>query len=123
MRLMIPAILALSFAAPLAWADGPITTASPTSSAPAPDASPPASVESADAADQDAGPDVRLGPCGPTKVTSDGKPDRSVHGEVDAGVGTNGYRHVGLSACKPIGDNGAVAISVSQTQFDGGRRR
>ena len=56
----------------------------------------------------------RMGPCGPVE-TADGKPDRSPHGYVDVGVGTNGYRHIGGAVCKPLGENGAIAIAVDKT--------
>ena len=56
----------------------------------------------------------RMGPCGPA-TTPDGKPDKSAHGEVSVGVGTNGYRHIGGAVCKPIGENGAIAIAIDKT--------
>lgn len=73
---------------------------------------------------------VEPGPCGlgPTQklapLTADGEPqvDHSPHGEVYAGIGTRGYREVGGTVCVPVGDHGAVAISVDQTKFDGRRR-
>jgi hypothetical protein len=64
-----------------------------------------------------------MGPCGPTRKTADGKPDHAPHGQVEVGVGTGGYRHIGGVVCKPIGDNAAVTIAVDQTQWNGGRRR
>ncbi|HEX7758981.1 MAG TPA: hypothetical protein VF459_05740 [Caulobacteraceae bacterium] len=69
-------------------------------------------------ADGPGGP--RMGPCGPLE-TPDGKPDKSVHGEVHAGVGTHGYREIGGAICKPIGENGAIAIAIDKTDGDYGR--
>jgi hypothetical protein len=74
----------------------------------------------------DQGPDVLrpVGPCGGPAVKEDGKPDRSPHGEVWAGVGTRGYRDIGGVVCQPLGDNGALSIAVDAGQIDGwGRRR
>lgn len=52
-----------------------------------------------------------VGPCGaPPKA--DGKPDRSPHGDVFAGVGTHGYREGGGVVCVPIGDKAAVTLAV-----------
>ncbi len=62
----------------------------------------------------------RMGPCGPLQ-TADGKPDKGVHGEVHAGVGTHGYREIGGAICKPIGENGAIAIAVDKVDGDYGR--
>jgi len=64
----------------------------------------------------------KMGPCGPLE-TADGKPDHSAHGEVHAGVGTHGYRNIGGAVCKPIGDNGAIAIAIDKTDGDYGYGR
>jgi hypothetical protein len=66
---------------------------------------------------------MAMGPCGPEKVRPDGRLDTAAHGEVEAGVGTHGYRHLAGAVCQPIGQNAAVALSVSETQGDGGYRR
>lgn len=121
MRLIAAAALALTLMAPAAWADGPVATADAGPGAPTPQAAPPSPIEAASPDDVGPAPDVVPGPCGPRQLTKDGKPDRAAHGEVD--VGTGGYRHVRVSACKPIGDNAAIAVSVSQTQANWGRRR
>jgi hypothetical protein len=60
-----------------------------------------------------------MGPCGGAALTADGKPDRAPHGEVWAGVGTNGYREVGGAVCAPLGDNAAVSLSVDTGHIDG----
>jgi hypothetical protein len=52
-----------------------------------------------------------VGPCG-VPARADGKPDRSPHGQVFAGVGTNGYREGGGIVCVPIGDKAAVTVAV-----------
>ncbi|MGA0603076.1 hypothetical protein ACO2Q3_20380 [Caulobacter sp. KR2-114] len=64
----------------------------------------------------------KMGPCGPLE-TADGKPDHSAHGEIHAGVGTHGYRNIGGAVCKPIGDNGAIAIAIDKTDGDYGYGR
>lgn len=68
-------------------------------------------------ADGPGGP--RMGPCGALE-TADGKPDKSAHGVVTVGVGTHGYRHIGGAVCKPIGENGAIAIAIDKTDGDYG---
>jgi len=66
-----------------------------------------------------AGPNpVAMGPCGPEKVKPDGKLETAPHGEVEAGVGTGGYRHVAGMVCQPIGQNGAVEAGGSYSQVD-----
>ena len=62
-----------------------------------------------------------MGPCGPEKVKPDGQLDTAPHGEVDAGVGSNGYRSLAGAVCQPIGQDGYVAASVSEAQ--GNNRR
>ena len=123
MRHIAAAALALTLTAPAAWAQGPVATADAGRGAPAPQATPPSPIQAASADDTEPGPDVVPGPCGPRQIGKDGKSDRAAHGEVDVGVGTGGYRHVRVSACKPLGDNAAIAVSVSQTHADWGRRR
>ena len=51
------------------------------------------------------------------------EPDREMHGEVSAGIGTHGYRSVSGSVCKPIGDDSYVSVSGSYDRMDVGRRR
>lgn len=117
MRLLtLAAVLPLVVAAP-AWADGPIATAGNPAqmSAPQPaDAAPPLPTDPSLTAG--AGQPLVMGPCGPTKAKADGAPDSSPHGEVEAGVGTHGYRELAGSVCKPIGDTGAVSVSVGESQ-------
>jgi hypothetical protein len=102
-----------------ALADGPMTTATPAPSLPA--AAPAAPLNEADAGAPGDGSSVRMGPCGPQAVAPDGKTDTRAHGYVEAGVGTSGYRHIAAGVCKPIGENGAIAVSVGQTQVQGRR--
>jgi hypothetical protein len=59
------------------------------------------------------------GPCGGPAFRPDGKPDRTPHGAVWAGVGTHGYREIGGAVCAPIGDRSAVSIAVDAGQLDG----
>jgi len=61
----------------------------------------------------DSGYDIvrSVGPCG-VPAKANGKPDRSPHGEVFAGVGTRGYREAGGVVCVPIGDKAAVTVAV-----------
>jgi hypothetical protein len=118
--LTLTAVLLIA-AASSAWADGPIATAaqSPAAQPPAP-VPPPLDLDQGDAADH---PDIVPGPCGPTKAKADGSPNSDAHGEVEVGVGTNGYRHLAGTVCKPIGDSGVVSVSVGESQGDWGRRR
>lgn len=114
MRVLAAATLMLMWTAAPAWAEGPVSTAA-SIDAPQPTAGAPALPEAADSLG-DNGQPVRMGPCGPAAVDANGKTDQSAHGQVDVGVGTSGYRHIGGRVCKPLGDNAAVAVSVSETQ-------
>ncbi|MBS0412503.1 MAG: hypothetical protein JSR86_21490 [Proteobacteria bacterium] len=93
----------------------------PTAGGANPDAAPKPAAPPADLGDYDAFSDgplgPKMGPCGPLE-TADGKPDKSAHGEVHVGVGTHGYRQIGGSVCKPIGDNGAIAIAIDKVDGD-----
>lgn len=46
-------------------------------------------------------------------------PDRRVHGTVEVGVGTHGYRHVGVTAHYPVGKTGHVSVAVGSTRGRG----
>jgi hypothetical protein len=63
------------------------------------------------------------GPCGGPATRPDGKPDRSPHGEVWAGIGTGGYREIGGAACVPLGEGAAVNIAIDAGQYPGWRGR
>jgi hypothetical protein len=123
MRFIATTALLLSLMASAAWADGPVATANAGSGAPTPQTAPPPPIEAPSADDLGPGPEVVPGPCGLQRVGKDGRLDRRAHGEVDVGVGTGGYRNVRVSTCKPLGDNAAIAVSVSETQANWGRRR
>lgn len=41
---------------------------------------------------------------------------RRMHGEVSAGIGTGGYRDFAAAVSMPIGENGTLNLSVSQTK-------
>jgi hypothetical protein len=119
------AALALSLSPLAARAQEAIPTASgaPDGGAPRPDI-PADTLRLSDHMDQ--GPDPMrgpIGPCGGPAKTADGKTDKSPHGEVFAGVGTQGYREIGGAVCMPLGDNAAVNIAIDAGQMDGWRRR
>ena len=124
MRVSIPALLAVVALSGPAWAtDGPVATAGAAPGAPTPAAAaPPAIAPDATWAEEDV-PTVVPGPCGPTAIGPDGRIDTRPHGEIDVGVGTDGYRHIRVSACKPLGQTGAIAVSISRTEADWRRRR
>jgi hypothetical protein len=76
---------------------------------------------------------VKSNPCLPgprpsqetTRVEGDGvtqkvEPDYSPHGEIDAGVGSRGYRSVHAAVCQPIGEHSFVAVDVGTGSY--GRR-
>lgn len=42
--------------------------------------------------------------------------DRKMHGEVSAGIGTGGYRDVGVWMSVPFGENGRVDLSYRETK-------
>ncbi|HUO23235.1 MAG TPA: hypothetical protein VMU59_12025 [Caulobacteraceae bacterium] len=115
------AMAALLLAGP-ALADGPIATA-PASGPTAPEPTTPVGAlpPTAAAVSPDPQP-MAMGPCGPEKIKPDGALDTAPHGEVEASVGTNGYRRIAGAVCQPIGQDGYVAISISDAQ-GGGRRR
>jgi len=120
-RLTIVALLLAAAASP-ALADGPVTTASHAqASDPQPQTAPPPLRPDRGLAAQDQ--PTAMGPCGPERIKPDGKLDTAPHGEVEAGVGAHGYRHLAGAICQPIGQNGAVTVGVSETQGDGGRAR
>ena len=119
MRLFLVAA-ALSLAAAAAWADGPVaTTSSADQAPPQPQAAAP---PLPDHGDGQAPGRVAMGPCGPERVKPDGKLDTAPHGEIEAGVGTHGYRRLAGRICQPIGQNAAVEISAGVTQARWGRR-
>ncbi|HXQ13361.1 MAG TPA: hypothetical protein VN814_01915 [Caulobacteraceae bacterium] len=119
MRSIVAAVLALLLAPGFALADETIHTAPATQSLPAASQVSPLDEAGAAAGDDSAG--VRMGPCGPEKVTEDGKTETKAHGFVEAGVGTHGYRHIAAGVCKPLANGGAIAVSVSQSQVQGRR--
>jgi hypothetical protein len=83
---------------------------------------PPPALPSPGAASAESQP-IAMGPCGPEKVMPDGRLETAPHGEVEAGVGSNGYRSLAGAVCQPIGQDGAVAVSISETQGGGSFRR
>jgi hypothetical protein len=119
MRSIVVATLALMLAPGFALADEAIHTAPATQSLPA--AAPVTPLDEASGVGGDDGSGVRVGPCGPEKVAADGSTETKAHGFVEAGVGTQGYRHIAAGVCKPLANGGAIAVSVSQSQFQGRR--
>jgi hypothetical protein len=120
-RLTLATLLLVWMASPV-FADGPVATSSSAQeNAPQPAAgAPPLAAQSDSAGDERP---MVMGACGPTHAKADGNPDHAAHGEVEAGIGTGGYRHIGGTVCQPIGDAGAVTVSVGQTQSDWGYAR
>ena len=114
-------VLFLSLAGP-ALADEPIATA-PTTGPAAPQPSAALPPLAPPKPDQDLRPPLAMGPCGPEKVKADGSLETAPHGEVSVGAGSRGYREIGGAACQPIGQNGAVAISIDEAQEQRGRPR
>lgn len=59
----------------------------------------------------------RRDPAQPTFAEDRGPADdRKMHGEVTAGIGTGGYRDVGVWMSIPIGEKGRLDLSFSQTE-------
>lgn len=51
-------------------------------------------------------------------VTSSAEPaDRKIHGVVELGVGSNGYRHAYGRADMPLGDTGSLSVAIDETRF------
>ncbi len=79
---------------------------------------------------EDMGPDpvgpVRVGPCGAVAPAVDGpagQPDTKPHGQVWAGVGTQGVRDVGGVVCQPLSNGGALSIAVDAGQWGASSHR
>ena len=121
MRAAMFAIAACLVLAGPALADGPIPTAGSGPTAP-PSTAPPAPLPTEGTASADGQP-MAMGPCGPEKVGPDGTLETKPHGEIEAGVGTGGYRHIAGAVCQPLGQGGAVAVGVSETQANPTYRR
>lgn len=59
----------------------------------------------------------RRDPTQPAFIEQEGPvDDRQMHGEVSAGIGTGGYRDVGVWMSIPVGENGRVDLSFSETK-------
>ena len=118
MRLSHAVLLALLVTPGVALADEVISTAPAAQSPPAAAPVTPLRFTDPDTAD---GPRLQIGPCGPEKVDDNGKVGTDPHGFVEAGVGTDGYRHIAGGVCKPFAHGGAVSVSVSESQGQGRR--
>ena len=111
------AMLALAMVAP-ATAQQAISTAQDTQSGGAPPAPSPSPVYLSPHRQDIAQNIVRpVGPCGGLPNPDTGKPDKSPHGEVFAGVGTHGYRETGGAVCVPVGDHAAVNVAVDVLNY------
>lgn len=121
MRAIVSVAAVLLLAGP-ALAQGPIATAGGSAST-APEPAPPPPPLPTAGAPPPPGPPVAMGPCGPEKVKPDGRLETAPHGELEAGVGTGGYRHVAGLVCQPIGQDGAAAVGGSYTQANPTYRR
>ena len=107
--------IALAFAAVLAAspalaADEPMATASATPA--------PAAVSTAQQIDDF----IRSSPAVDTKAASEvdgvvARDDRKVHGVVEVGVGTGGYRSVYVRTDMPVGENGRVSLAFEDTKY------
>jgi hypothetical protein len=121
---LVCSALAVALLASPAFAQEAIPTASdaPLGGAPTPQPGPPQSLGQRPFFN---GTDIVRGPvngCGvPPK--EDGTPDKSVHGEVFAGVGNHGYREAGGTACVPIGEHSSATISVDAGRYPTWERR
>ena len=117
------ALAAIACLASPAWAEEAIPTAGAGAT---PTASPTAGP--LDPSGVDNLPEERptIGPCGVVHQPGqprDAKADQAPHGQIEVGVGTGGYRHIGGVVCKPIGENGSVTVAVDHTEWNGGGRR
>jgi hypothetical protein len=122
MRSIVLMATALLLLARPAFAQGPIATA-PTGGPAAPQPTSPSVPLPTTAEFAAEPPPLAMGPCGPEKVKSDGTLETKPHGELEASIGTGGYRQFAGAVCQPLGQNGYVAISAGETQFDGTHRR
>lgn len=61
--------------------------------------------------------DDSSGPLNLTRADEDGPTKRKIHGSVEVGVGTGGYRHMGVTAYYPVGETGTLGVAVSQTEY------
>ncbi|MBI1684856.1 hypothetical protein [Caulobacter hibisci] len=57
------------------------------------------------------------GPLNLSRADEDGPTKRKIHGSVEVGVGTGGYRHMGVTAFYPVGETGTLGVAVSQTDY------
>lgn len=117
----IPALLFLSVSG-AALAQEAVATARNAPSGGAPAAAP-APIQTVDEQqDVQDGPLPRMGFCGPIGVDANGKPDKRIHGQAGAAVGTHGYQAYHVAACKPFGKDGTSGVAISVTDARIGRR-
>jgi hypothetical protein len=118
MRGLVLTAVLLSLAATRAWCDGPVSTAPAGGAIPTASQTPAPPPLGADDAADSADDVVAPGPCGPSPISGGDQNPNSPHGQVDVSVGTGGYRSVGGSVCKPLGEKGAASVSVYVGQGD-----
>ncbi|HEY3800753.1 MAG TPA: hypothetical protein VGL58_20555 [Caulobacteraceae bacterium] len=118
-RFAVALAASLALAVP-AFADGPIATADPGATPPA-STDTPAPLPDHNGASMPVPASEVMGPCGPEKIGADGKPQKTAHGEIDAGVDSRGGHMVSGTVCKPVGDNGGyVEVSAGTASADNG---
>ncbi|THD81001.1 MAG: hypothetical protein E7812_06240 [Phenylobacterium sp.] len=112
MKLCIAALVAAFGAAGAAWAADPVPSAGGTGAAP---------VSTADqiSAFLKAAPVPDLPNDGPAGATTSGPEERRIHGVVEVGAGSSGYRHAFVGADIPLGQTGTLSIAVDQSRFQG----
>ena len=104
------ALAAALISGPALAADEPVATA-PATSAPAPTST----AEQIDAF-------IRSAPPVDAKAADDvdgvvAREDRKVHGVVEVGVGTGGYRSVYVQTDMPLGENGRLRLAFEDTKY------
>lgn len=52
-----------------------------------------------------------------------GAPDRQIHGEIGAAIGTHGMLSMYGTAAIPLGDNAGAVVSFEKSHYDWGGRR
>jgi hypothetical protein len=105
------AFVAVLVAGPALAADEPMATASPTPA-------PAAAVSTAQQIDDF----IKTSPAVDTKAADEvdgvvARDDRKVHGVVEVGVGTGGYRSVYVRTDMPVGENGRVSLAFEDTKY------
>jgi hypothetical protein len=109
MKLCIAALVAAFAATGAAWAAEPVASAG--------GAGPATSTAQQIDAFLKAAPVPDLPSDGAAGVTTSGPADHAVHGMVEVGVGSGGYRHAFAAVQGPLGDSGTLSIAVDESRF------